>query len=243
MMTVNEVSKLTGVSIRTLQYYDTIGLLKPSQYTEAGYRLYDVTALERLQQILLFRELEFPLKEIKKIIDAPNFDRSKALEQQIELLSIKKEHLENLINFALGIKWLGVKRMDFSVFDTKKIDEYSKRARDQWGQSDAFKEFEQKSKGWTEDEQQDMAKEFMQIFEEFGTMRDLNPSEAVVQEQVKKLQDYITEHFYHCTDEILLSLGRMYSGGGEFTENIDKVGGIGTADFAAKAIEIYSRGQ
>ncbi len=96
MMTVNEVSKLTGVSIRTLQYYDTIGLLKPIEYTESGYRLYDDTSLERLQQILLFRELEFPLKEIKKIIDAPNFDRNKALEQQIELLTMKKNHLENV---------------------------------------------------------------------------------------------------------------------------------------------------
>lgn len=90
MMTVNEVSKLTGVSIRTLQYYDTICLLKPIEYTESGYRLYDDTSLERLQQILLFKELEFPLKEIKKIIDAPNFDRNKALEQQIELLTMKK---------------------------------------------------------------------------------------------------------------------------------------------------------
>ena len=90
MMTVNEVSKLTGVSIRTLQYYDTIGLLKPDGYTASGYRLYDDTALERLQQILLFKELEFPLKEIKRIIDAPDFDRDKALSQQIELLTMKK---------------------------------------------------------------------------------------------------------------------------------------------------------
>ena len=111
MMTVNEVSKLTGVSIRTLQYYDTIGLLKPIEYTESGYRLYDDTSLERLQQILLFRELEFPLKEIKEIIDAPNFDRNKALEQQIELLTMKKEHLENLITFARGVQMLGVKNM------------------------------------------------------------------------------------------------------------------------------------
>ena len=80
MMTVNEVSKLTGVSIRTLQYYDSIGLLKPTEYTESGYRLYDDTSLERLQQILLFKELEFPLKEIKTIIDAPGFDRNKALD-------------------------------------------------------------------------------------------------------------------------------------------------------------------
>ena len=92
---VNEVSKLTGVSIRTLQYYDTIGLLKPDGYTASGYRLYDDTALERLQQILLFKELEFPLKEIKRIIDAPDFDRDKALSQQIELLTMKKEFITN----------------------------------------------------------------------------------------------------------------------------------------------------
>ena len=77
MMTVNEVSKIAGVSIRTLQYYDQIGLLKPAEYTESGYRLYDDTAMERLQQILLFRELEFPLKEIKAIVDNPDFDREK----------------------------------------------------------------------------------------------------------------------------------------------------------------------
>ena len=90
MMTVNEVSKLAGVSIRTLQYYDSIGLLKPAEYTESGYRLYDDAAMERLQQILLFRELEFPLKEIKEIVTRPDFDKQKALEQQIELLTMKK---------------------------------------------------------------------------------------------------------------------------------------------------------
>ena len=239
MMTVNEVSKLTGVSIRTLQYYDTIGLLKPAEYTESGYRLYDDTALERLQQILLFKELEFPLKEIKEIIDAPNFDRNKALEQQIELLTMKKEHRENLINFARGIKWLGVKQMDFTVFDTKKIDEYSKRAKEQWGKTPEYKEFEEKSKDWTDEYQQGMLKDFMQIFVEFGEMKSMDPADEKVQQQVKKLQDYITEHFYNCTKEILSCLGKMYSGGGEFTENIDKASGEGTAEFSAKAIEIY----
>ena len=239
MMTVNEVSKLTGVSIRTLQYYDTIGLLKPSAYTESGYRLYDDSALERLQQILLFKELEFPLKEIKTIVDAPGFDRSKALEQQIELLTMKKEHLENLIDFARGIKWLGVKNMDFTVFDTKKMDEYAKRAKEQWGKTAEYKEFEEKSKGWTDKDQQNMANDFMQIFVEFGQMMSLEPSDEKVQLQVKKLQDYITEHFYHCTKEILNSLGKMYAGGGEFTENIDNAGGEGCAEFTAKAIEIY----
>ena len=86
MMTVKEVSRLTGVSVRTLQYYDRIGLLHPAGYTESGYRLYDDAALETLQQILLFRELEFPLKQISQIIHAPDFDRNRALEQQITML-------------------------------------------------------------------------------------------------------------------------------------------------------------
>ena len=145
MMTVHEVSKLTGVSIRTLQYYDHIGLLHPAEYTEAGYRLYDDTALETLQQILLFRELEFPLKEIKGIIQSPAFDRQKALDQQIELLQLKKEHLENLIVLARGIKTTGVKQnMDFSAFDTKKIDEYTAQAKASWGETSEYHEFEQK---------------------------------------------------------------------------------------------------
>ena len=241
MMTVNEVSKLTGVSIRTLQYYDSIGLLKPIEYTESGYRLYDDTSLERLQQILLFKELEFPLKEIKGIIDAPNFDRNKALEQQIELLTMKKEHLENLINFARGIKGIGVKYMDFKVFDTRKIDDYSKRAKEQWGQTAEYKEFEEKTKNWTKDDEAAVANEFMRIFVEFGQMKEMNPSDEQVQLQVKKLKDYITEHFYKCSDKILAGLGRMYAGGGELTENIDAAGGIGTAEFTNEAIEIFCK--
>jgi len=241
MMTVNEVSKMTGVSIRTLQYYDTIGLLKPIEYTESGYRLYDDTSLERLQQILLFKELEFPLKEIKEIIDAPGFDKNKAVEQQIELLTMKKEHLENLINFARNIKTLGVKKMDFTVFDKKQIDEYAKQAKEQWGNTAAYKEYETRSASQTDEQKGEMTKEFMQIFAEFGRMMSLDASSKEVQAQVKKLQDFITNHYYHCTNEILAGLGQMYCAGGEFTENIDLVGGKGTADFAAKAIAYYCK--
>ena len=131
--------------------------------------------------------------------------------------------------------------MDFTVFDTKKIDEYSKRAKEQWGKTPEYKEFKAKAKNWTDEEQQNMMNDFMQIFAEFGQMMDLEPSEETVQLQVKKLQDYISEHFYKCTKEIISSLGKMYSGGGEFTENIDKVGGEGTAVFTAKAIDIYCK--
>lgn len=239
MRTVNEVSKLTGVSIRTLQYYDKIGLLHPTKYTDAGYRLYDDTALEVLQQILLFRELEFSLKEIKEIICSPDFDRNKAVKQQVKLLTLKKEHLENLINLARGIQFLGVKNMDFTAFDTSKIDEYAKRAKEQWGTTSEYKEFEEKAKKRTLEDEKNAMNDFMQIFVGFGEMKELDPRSLEVQGQVKKLQGYINEYFYHCSDEILFSLGQMYSGGGEFTENIDGAGGAGTAAFATEAIRIY----
>ena len=92
MKTVREVSRITGVSVRTLHHYDAIGLLKPTQVTEAGYRLYDTASLQRLHAILLLKELQFSLKDIKEILDSPNFERNKALDQQIELLKLKKEH-------------------------------------------------------------------------------------------------------------------------------------------------------
>ncbi len=239
MMTVNEVSKLTGVSIRTLQYYDKIGLLKPTSYTEAGYRQYDDTVLERLQQILLFRELEFPLKDIKGIIDSPDFDRNRALEQQIELLTLKKEHLENLITFARGIHGIGVKTVNFSAFDTSKIDEYAKQAKEQWGTTKEYKEYIEKAGNRTKEEDQILSEEFMEFFAKFGQMKEMNPSCEEVQNQVKAMQDFITMHLYHCSNEILSCLGWMYAGGGSMTENIDAAGGVGTAEFTAEAIRIY----
>ena len=241
MMTVNEVSKLTGVSIRTLQYYDRIGLLHPTQYTEAGYRLYDETALETLQQILLFRELEFPLKDIREIISRPDFDRNKALGQQIELLQLKKEHIENLIDLAKGIKLLGVKTMNFDAFDTKKIDEYAAQAKASWGETPAYKEYEEKAKGRTREDDQKIYAGMIGIFAEFGQIRTSDPASQEAQDLVKKLQAYITEHMYTCTKEILSGLGRMYAGGGDFTENIDSYGGEGTAAFTSEAIKIYCR--
>jgi len=241
MMTVHEVSRLTGVSIRTLQYYDRIGLLHPAKYTEAGYRLYDDAALETLQQILLFRELEFPLKDIKKIISSPDFDRSKALEQQIELLKLKKEHIENLIDLAVGIKAIEVRQLTFDAFDTKKIDEYAAQAKASWGTTPAYKEYEEKSKGRTKEDNLKIHQGMIDIFGEFGQIRNTDPASKEAQAMVKKLQDYITEHMYTCTKEILGGLGKMYAGGGDFTTNIDKMGGEGTSAFASRAIEIYCR--
>ena len=215
MKTIHEVSQVAGISIRTLQYYDHIGLLVPPHRSDSGYRLYNDDDLEKLQQILLFRELEFPLKEIKEIINRPDFDRSKALEQQIQLLTLKKEHLENLITLARGIKAIGGYTLDFKAFDKTKLDEYAKEAKAAWGNTPEYKEF--------------------------GRIKDQDPASEPAQALVKQLQDFITEHFYTCTNQILSGLGKMYSAGGDFTTNIDKAGGEGTAKFADEAIQIYCR--
>lgn len=125
MKTVNEVSQLTGISVRTLHYYDEIGLLKPTRYSEAGYRLYDDKALDTLQQILFFREFDVPLKEIKSIMENPSFDKKEALKSQEKILELKRNRLNALIS---GIKDIlrGENKMDFSVFDKTQIEEMYK---------------------------------------------------------------------------------------------------------------------
>ncbi len=239
MMSVHEVSELTGVSIRTLQYYDRIGVLHPAGYTEAGYRMYDGKDLEKLQQILLFRELEFSLKEIKAMMEDPDFDREKALKQQIGMLMLKKEHLEDLIRFAHGIITSGGNAMDFKAFDKSRLEEYARQAKAAWGHTDAYREFEEKSRDRTDSDQRTLNIRMMEIFREFGRIKDGDPASAEARALVKKLQGFITENYYRCTDEILSSLGKAYGSGGEFTRNINEAAGAGAAEFAAEAIEAY----
>lgn len=241
MRTVKEVSELAGVSVRTLHYYDAIGLLKPTEVTAAGYRLYDDTALERLQAILLFRELEFSLDEIRNIMDSPGFDKGKALEQQIKLLELKREHLDNLIDFARGIKAIGVRNLSFKAFDTSRIDEYARRAKESYGSTVEYREFQEKDKDRSDAERDELNQGLMDIMAEFGAIKDTDPAGDAAQQLVGKLRGYINEHFYTCSDKILCGLGRMYSGGGEINDNIDLVGGEGAGSFIDRAIREYCK--
>ena len=238
MKTVKEVSKLTGVSVRALHHYDAIGLLKPTRVTEAGYRLYDDTALARLQSSLLFRELQFPLREIGEILDTPDFDPMSALEQQIRLLELRREHLDEVISHARQIQRTGVMNMDFSAFDETKLEAYAREARAKWGQTQAYKEFEEKTAGQTQARLQETGEALMDHFRRLGALRHMSPGAGEVQTLIGELRDFITRHYYTCTPQILRGLGQMYAAGGEMTENIDKAGGPGTAAFANAAIEI-----
>ena len=206
MKTVKEVSRITGVSVRTLHHYDAIGLLKPTAVTEAGYRLYDDAALERMQSILLFRELQFPLKDIKRIRE---------------------------------IQQPGVFSMDFSKFDTSEIEKYTAEAKQKWGKTPAWQEFEKKNV--TPRQAQESADNLMDIFARFGAIRGTSPASKGAQALVAELQGFITNHYYTCTKEILQSLGQMYIAGDSMTENIDAAGGAGTAQFAHAAIEEFCK--
>ena len=235
MKTVKEVSRITGVSVRTLHHYDAIGLLRPTQVTESGYRLYDDAALQRLQTILFFRELEFPLQEIKDILDTPNFDPREALADQIHLLELRKQHLENLIAHARKIHKTGVIDLNFKPFDKTEVDAYAAEAKAKWGNTEAYAECEKKNPG------QQQADGLMAVLAEFGVVKNADPASAEVQEKVAKLQNYISRNYYNCTGPILSGLGQMYVADERFKANIDQAGGEGTAAFVSKAIEIYCK--
>ena len=188
---------------------------------------------------MLFKELEFPLKEIGRILDSDNFDRELAIEQQIHLLTLKKQRMEKLILHAKQIQLGGTKFMSFEAFDHTEIDEYAKKAKEKWGDTDAYKEFQEKTKGKDSDFFLGLKAGLMQIFAEFGALRKEEPTSQLVQQQVFKLQSYITEHYYLCTNDILQGLGQMYESDDKFRENIDTVGGTGCACFVASAIKAF----
>ena len=239
MKTVKEVRKLTGISARTLHHYDSIGLLKPTQVTEAGYRLYDDAALEQLYMILVFRELGLPLKEIAGILHAPDYDRNRCLEKQINLMQERIGQLQDRITLAKGMLLLGVNHMRFEGFDPKKLNEYNTQAKVLYGKTDAYREFEEKSKHRTDQQEKDLGEQVMDFFARLGKMRPCDPACEAAQTWAKELQDFFTEHYYTCTPQILGSLAESYAGGGSMTENIDKAGGAGTGAFAKAVIDIY----
>lgn len=234
MKTVKEVAKLSGVSVRTLHHYDAIGLLHPTRVTEAGYRMYDEDALAKLQTILLLRQLQFPLKQIREILSAPGFDPVDALEDQIKLLELQREQLDRLISYARQIQKGGAFSMDFKVFDTSKMDQYAAEVKEKWGKTEAYREYEQKAKS-----KQPNAEALMELFAQIGAVRHLDPASQEVQEKVTQVQSFITANFYNCSKQILRGLGQMYAADERFRENIDRAGGTGTAEFVSKAIEIY----
>lgn len=245
-MHIKEFAKLTGVSVRTLHYYDEIGLLKPSAVDEQnGYRFYDERSLERMQEILFYRELDFPLKSISEILASPNYDKQKALTEQRRLLTLKKERLERLIS-ALDSAVKGENTMNMNVFDNSEFEaerkKYAREAKEKWGSTAAYKESTEKTAGYSKEKRDEINSGMDSLIAEFAecVKNGAQPTDDVAQKLVKKWQDFITENYYTCTNEILSGLGEMYITDERFKENIDRHG-EGTAEFMSAAIKVYCK--
>ena len=239
-MQIKEFANATGVSVRTLHYYDEIGLLKPACVDEiTGYRYYDEGALLRMQEILFYRELDFSLKSIQKILSSPHYDKMAALKEQKQLLVLKKERLERLISAIDGaVKGENV----MTAFDNSEFEKTKAEVKARWGNTDAYKEYEAKAGAYTEQEQNDLAVGMEQIIEAFAVCMQNGETagSAEAQALVRRLQSYITERCYNCTDQILAGLGQMYVADERFRQNIDRHG-AGTAAYIREAIEAYCK--
>lgn len=240
-MGISQAASLSGVSVRTLQYYDQIGLLKPAAVSESGYRFYTQENLQKLQQILFFRELKFPLKEIIKIMSQPDFDYQKALMEQRKLLILEKERLERLIQLTeQGWDKEGEIKMNFSAFDKSTIEQYQKEAKERWGTTDAWKESQEKTKNRSKEEWNAVLGQMEEIFRQLAALVGGDPAGEEAQQLVEEWRNHISQNYYSCTPEILQGLGQMYCVDERFHTNIDAYG-AGTADFFAKAIEVYCK--
>jgi len=238
---INEVAKLTGVTVRTLHHYDDIGLLHPSEVTEAGYRLYDEKALMTMQQILFFRELDFSLNQIKEIINNPAFDATSALNNHKALLIKKRERIDKLIELVeKTVK--GSMDMSFKEFDMAEIEamkeKYASEVKEKWGTTSAYIESEKRTRHYDKAKWQEIQNTNNAIFGEFAANMNNRPESPEVQRIVKRWQDFLSDNFYDCSKEMLKGLGQMYIADPRFTKNIDKQG-EGLALFISEAIDFY----
>ena len=235
---IKEFADFTGVSVRTLHYYDEIGLLTPACVDRStGYRYYDESSLLRMQEILFYRELDFPLKNIAAILSSPNYDKQKALQAQKHLLTLKKERLERLIS-AIDSAVKG--EIVMSAFDNTTFEAYKTEAQEKWGKTDAYKEHAEKTKNYSKEKWNTLAEGMDQVMAAFALCMKSGaaPDSAEARDLVQALQNHISENYYRCTNEILSGLGQMYVADERFLKNIDRHGD-GTAAFLSKAIAAY----
>ena len=239
-LSVGEAAKIIGVSVRTLHYYDEIGLLKPSEVSESGYRYYDEENISMLQQILFYRELELPLGEIAVILRNPSHDRTETLKKHRNLLLLKKQRIAKLLELVdntLGDDNMGNDKMLIENYESAKAW-YADEVREHWGSTDAYKESARRGKSRTDAEKTSLMCETEDIFKGFSALIGKAPESPDAQALVERWKNFITAEFYLCSNEILAGLGEMYVSDPRFTENLDKYG-AGTAKLMSDAIKIY----
>ncbi|MEK4027201.1 MerR family transcriptional regulator [Pseudobacillus sp. FSL P4-0506] len=242
VMKIKEVADMAGISVRTLHHYDQIGLLRPTHTTKAGYRLYTNEDLEMLQQILFFKELGFPLKKIKEIIDSPSFDRREALELHQKMLIEKRRRLNQMI--ATVEKTIQHMKGDIQMSNKEKFEgfdfsqnPYEQEARERWGNK-AVDESNAKLASMSKEEQDDLSKGMNAIYIKLAALRNDPPESKEVQTAIKEWYLFLNKIGSYSLDAFK-GLGQMYVADERFTKNIDQFG-PGLAKFMCEAMAIYA---
>lgn len=237
-MKVKEVANLVGVSVRTLHYYDEIGLLVPEKISEAGYRLYSDKNLETLQQILFFKELGFPLKKIQEILTSPSFDQQESLKIQRNLLLEKRNRLNTMIETVE--KTIQHMKGEIHMSNKEKFEgfdfsdnPYEQEAREKWGDK-AVDEANEKAKNMTTIDQE----KFNEIYRNLASLRHLAPQSKEAQDGIHEWYVYLNK-FGSYSLEAFKGLGQMYIDDERFTKNIDQFGD-GLARFMRDAMAVYA---
>lgn len=242
---IGETAAMTDTTIRTLRYYDKIGLLKPAEISDAGYRYYTETEIERLQQILFYRELEFSLDEIGKLLSDPEINKRQVLEKHRDLLIMKREHIDSLIRLAEetigGTIMSNQNKQKITAADIENAKiQYAQEVRAKWGGTKEFAQSEQKYASLSSNDKERAAAEQDSIFSAFAQCSDKAPDSAEVQSLVERWKNFISANYYECSNDILAALGEMYIADERFKANLDKYG-EGTAEIMSKGIKAYCR--
>lgn len=245
-MSVHEVAEFTGTTARTLHYYDEIGLLKPALVTEAGYRQYSRENLLRLQEILFLREVGFALKEIKALMESPNYDTNEALKNHLAILEAQKERINGLISLVKN-RIEGKEDVSFAEFSEEKLlelkEQYREEVIERYKDTKSFQEFEERFSKKSQKKQNEEWEKFLStaqnIFERLALYEGKSPALPEVLQLVKEWQDYINEHFYSCDAKMLSCLGELYVNDERFASYINQFGKGNLAGFFREAIRVF----
>lgn len=241
--TVQQLARVSGVSVRTLHYYDEVGLLKPARVAKNGYRQYEEQDLVKLQQILFFRELEFSLDDIQKMMASPTFDRERALQDQKHLLGLKRKRLDALMKtIDTTLKSMSKQQTmnDDELYDAFKDDDvkqYQDEVKQRWGNSDAYKQSMERTSKMTKKEMDKLKEDGKKHTQALADSMDKGPTHPDVQALIAKSHAGVN-FFYDCSLDMFRKLGEMYVQDPRFTAYYEKFR-PGMAVFMRDAIAHY----
>ena len=243
---IGETAKLVGVSVKTLRYYDNVGLLKPAKISESGYRYYTSDEISTLYQILFYRELEFSIEQIKVILSSPDNDKLECLKKHQKLLLMKKAHIEQLIETInqtiKGEKTMN-KKSNITINEIISMKQkYADEVVQKYGNTKEFLQSEQRENSRNDSQKELVLAEQEEIFDLFAFLAGKNsePESEEVQEVVEKWLDFICQNYYDCSLEIFRGLGEMYVLDERFKDYLNRHG-EGTAELMSKTIAYYCK--